>query len=535
MLLVVSGSLTRKGAYQMARKRMTVVRFEEVKRLIGEGLSDRAIMRALRCRREKVAEIRKGTASAPGRPKAIVGPLWTEQVSWAEVTTELSLGHPLKLIHEEKASHLTTYSNFWKQFYRRYPALLKASVTLREFAPGERAEVDYAGDTIPWLDLKTKRVHHAYVFVGTLGFSQFFFAHATGDMKSTNWLHSHRRMFEAFGGVPHVLVPDCLKQGVSKCHLYDPDLNPSYAELAAHYRTAIVPARPKHPKDKALVEGAVKIIMRYFKWLNRRRTFTSLSEINQALREVVAKINGKPHTRFKISRRERFEKVEFQKLKPLPEFVFDAIEWRQAILHPDSHIAVESACYSAPYIHRGKKLRVKLTEFQVEIYLDLERIAIHVRDRQRLGNRVTNTEHLPPNSRAYREATPQHLLSQARFVSPSLHVLLDELFTADTMGNLRRAQGFIRAAVREINETGREPAVARIGAAIDQMRRFNKIRVSYFTAQLTHLRKTEAHANTNSSEREIIRQPNNPMIRYTRTASGDQGEFPFGAVTKDER
>lgn len=535
MLLVVSGSLTRKGADQMARKRMTVVRFEEVKRLIGEGLSDRAIMRALRCRREKVAEIRKGTASDPGRPKAIVGPLWTEQVSWAEVITELSLGHPLKLIHEEKASHLTTYSNFWKQFYRRYPALLKASVTLREFAPGERAEVDYAGDTIPWLDLKTKRVHHAYVFVGTLGFSQFFFAHATGDMKSTNWLHSHRRMFEAFGGVPHVLVPDCLKQGVSKCHLYDPDLNPSYAELAAHYRTAIVPARPKHPKDKALVEGAVKIIMRYFKWLNRRRTFTSLSEINQALREVVAKINGKPRTRFKISRRERFEKVEFQKLKPLPEFVFDAIEWRQAILHPDSHIAVESACYSAPYIHRGKKLRVKLTEFQVEIYLDLERFAIHVRDRQRLGNRVTNTEHLPPNSRAYREATPQHLLSQARFVSPSLHVLLDELFTADTMGNLRRAQGFIRAAVREINETGREPAVARIGAAIDQMRRFNKIRVSYFTAQLTHLRKTEAHANTNSSEREIIRQPNNPMIRYTRTASGDQGEFPFGAVTKDER
>jgi len=154
MLLVVSGSLTRKGADQMARKRMTVVRFEEVKRLIGEGLSDRAIMRALRCRREKVAEIRKGTASAPGRPKAIVGPLWTEQVSWAEVTTELSLGHPLKLIHEEKASHLTTYSNFWKQFYRRYPALLKASVTLREFAPGERAEVDgtlVALGDMPWI------------------------------------------------------------------------------------------------------------------------------------------------------------------------------------------------------------------------------------------------------------------------------------------------------------------------------------------------------------------------------------------------
>lgn len=509
---------------------MTVVRFEEIHRLIQEGLSDRAIVRALRCRREKVAEIRKGIAPDPAVPKVIPGPLWTESVPWAEVITELSLGHPLKLIHEEKASHLTTYSNFWKQFYRRYPELLKSAVTLREFAPGERVEVDYAGDTVSWLDLKTKKVHQAYVFVGCLGFSQLFFAHAASDMRSANWLHSHRRMFEAFRGVPHVTVPDCLKQGVAKCHLYDPDLNPSYAELARHYSTAIVPARPKHPKDKALVEGAVKILMRYFKWANRTRVFTSIAEINEALAEVVARINSKPHSRFKISRRERFERVEQEKLKPLPSDAFESIEWRHAVLHPDSHISVEGACYSAPHIHRGKKLRVKLTESQVEIYLDLDRIAIHARDRHRLGNRVTNPEHLPANSRAYREVTPQHLLSQARFVSLSLHALIDELFTVDTIGNIRRAQGFIRAAVKEINETGRESGVLRVSSAIDQMKRFNKIRVSYFTAQLQHLRKTEALAKATSSDREITRSPNNPMIRYTLTDSGYQGEFPFETV-----
>jgi hypothetical protein len=173
---------------------------------------------------------------------------------------------------------------------------------------------------------------------------------------------------------------------------------------------------------------------------------------------------------------------------------------------------------------------VKLTEFQVEIYLDLERIAIHVRDRHRVGNRVTDPAHLPPNSRAYREATPQHLLSQARFISIPLHGLIDELFAADTLGNIRRAQGFIRAAVREINETGREPAVARIEAAIAQMRRFSKIRVSYFMASLANFRKTEAQQKSNSSDREITRKPNNPMIRYTRTDSGDQGEFPFESV-----
>ena len=93
-------------------------------------------------------------------------------------------------------------------------------------------EVDYAGDTLEWIDLKSGEIHKAYVFVAALGFSQLLFAWAAEDMKSRNWLAAHRRMFAYYGGVPHVTVPDCLKQGVLKCHLYDPDLNPGYAQLA---------------------------------------------------------------------------------------------------------------------------------------------------------------------------------------------------------------------------------------------------------------------------------------------------------------
>ena len=285
----------------MAWRKMTVARFEEIKRLILEGQKDRSIARALKCGRKKVAQVRRGEVKDPALPVVIAGPIWAEQVNWAEVVTELGLGHPLKFIWEEKAQKLTTYSNFWKQFYRKHPELIDAAVTLREFAPGERCEVDYAGKGIEWIDLKTGEVHEAPVFIGILGFSQLLFAWASDDMKSRNWLSAHRRMFEAFKGVPSVTVPDCLKQGVIKCHLYDPDLNPSYTELAAFYHTAIVPARPAHPKDKALAEGGVRIVMRYFRWLYRRHTFTGVTEINRALAEAVAKINTRPHSKFKTN------------------------------------------------------------------------------------------------------------------------------------------------------------------------------------------------------------------------------------------
>src|SRR5205807_1503171 len=124
--------------------------------------------------------------------------------------------------------------------------------TVRGFAPGERVEVDYAGEPIEWVEIKSGEIREAWVFVAGLGFSQLLFAWAAEDMKSRNWLGCHRRMFAYYGGVAHVTVPDCLKQGVLKCHLYDPDLNPGYAELATQFATTVVPARAKKPKDKAV-------------------------------------------------------------------------------------------------------------------------------------------------------------------------------------------------------------------------------------------------------------------------------------------
>jgi hypothetical protein len=303
-------------------------------------------------------------------------------------------------------------------------------------------------------------------------------------------------------------VPDNLKTGVLKSHRYDPDLNPAYTELARHYGVAVVPARVRRPKDKALVEGAVGLVQRLFGWMFRNKRFHSLQEINEALALVMERINTRPHSRFKTSRRERFLLDEAAHLKSLPLLPFEDIDWREARVHPDSTIAVEGAFYSVPHTLRGKIVRVKLTSRHVEMFFGLERVAIHGRDRSKKGVRVINHMHLPPQSAAYREVTPQNLLSQARFLAPSLHSLLNDLFTEDALGNIRRAQGLIRAARSEIMRFGRPEAEQRIARAIKQMRRFDRIRVSYFTEQLEAGRKRKR-----PEEREITRLPNNPMLR----------------------
>jgi hypothetical protein len=263
--------------------------------------------------------------------------------------------------------------------------------------------------------------------------------------------------------------------------------------------------------DKAIVEGLVKILMRYARFRYRRTRFTSLSQVNQALGECVERINARRHTRFGISRRERFEKIERATLKPLPTGDFECADWKDATLHPDCYVSIEGDYYSAPHIHRHKKLRIKITENQVEIFLSLEWLAIHPRSRHRNGKRIFIDAHFPPASQAYYEATPQKLLSQSRFIHPDLNQLFVELFNADVYGHLRRCQGFVRSCTKEINLAGHELASERIAVAIATMRRYNRYRCPYFQQLLVQARKPSQPAE---AQREIVRRPGNPMLRY---------------------
>ncbi len=189
-------------------------------------------------------------------------------------------------------------------------------------------------------------------------------------------------------------------------------------------------------------------------------------------------------------------------------------------LHADCYVLVEGVYYSAPHRYRHQRLRIKLTENQVEIFRNLERLAIHPRSRHKDGGRIHQDAHFPPASQAYYEATPQKLLSQSRFIHPELHQLIVELFNADVYGHLRRAQGLIRTCSKEINTYGHELASGRIAVAIATMRRYNQFRVAYFQALLAQARQAALRPD---AVREIERKPGNPLLRYAR---GTQAAVP---------
>lgn len=494
----------------MSREVMTMDRFSEIKRQIGLGVSVIQISRNLNCSERTVRLIRDDKLVArQARGENLAGPAWSMAADWQLVLRETLDGHPLKFIWDERFSSGVGYKAFLDQFHKKFPEYRMSPSVHRYFAAGERCEVDYAGGTILWIDMETGEFFEAQVFVGILGFSQKIFAEATTDQKSRNFVESHTRMFQSFGGVPNLTVPDCLKQGVSRTHLYDPNINKSYQAMAIDFGTAIVPARPAKPKDKSLVEGAVKLVMRAYRWRFRGRVPTSLAELNRWLSEVTDLINNKPHSRFKTSRNEAWTAHERAALRPLPAGSYEYPTFKAATVHDDCYVSVEDNYYSAPKQYRRERVNVKITEGKVEIFFDLNRIAIHPRHKGKHGLRITDLTHLPENAQAYYEATPQNILSQAKFLSSDLHALIEGLFKENTLWHMRRAMGLVRKARSEIQKIGALRARENIKRAIEKMTMFNRVRVAYFEELLEQLRKEQIKPSS-----KIERQPN-PNLRHT--------------------
>ena len=491
----------------MARKELTLNRYNEIKRLIDMDISANKISKALKCSRNTIRDIKLGKIN----PSSVKEKSLTieKSIDWKKVETDYLDKHPLKFIWEEQASGLISYSGFWKQFYKLYPHYKSQFVTHRFFSPGEHCEVDYAGGKIEYVSTKTGEVNTVSVFIGVLCHSQYVFAVSKINMKSENFLDCHRLMYEYFKGVPLITVPDCLKQGVTKTHIYDPDINASYSDLASHYNTAIIPARPRKPKDKAIVELSVKLIMRYFKFRYRHHIFTSSSEINKELLITIDIINNKKHTRFKISRKQMWLENEKAKLQELPSEAYEYKEWKSCKVHPDTHILVANNYYSVPFIYRGKSVKVKIGKHQIEIFYETERIALHSRS-NKISSFVTEFNHLPENAKAYHEATPQNLLSQAKFINADLHFLIDDIFAKNAVTNIRRVQGLVREARKEINAIGHSEAALNISQACEDMKTFSNIRVPYFRDLLNKYKKEKISTIDNN----ITRNEHNSMLRY---------------------
>lgn len=229
---------------------LSMAKYEDIKQKINQGLSDRQIAKALGKRRSLISKIRKGLYNYEKQQKF---PDWMNLVNWDDVLKDIGLKHPITLIWEDAANQLTSYSNFTKYLYKKFPKLSIEEYTHRHFNPGERVEVDWAGDVIEWQEIQSDKINKAYIFVGCLGYSQLIFAKAYLSMKEIDFLTAHEAMFNYYGGVPEVICPDNTKTAVIKANKYDPDLNEEYNRFTKHYGITVVPARVYSPKDKAFV------------------------------------------------------------------------------------------------------------------------------------------------------------------------------------------------------------------------------------------------------------------------------------------
>lgn len=286
--------------------------------------------------------------------------------------------------------------------------------------------VDYCGTTMDIINAATGEVTTAQIFVAVLGASNYTFAEATAAQKLEDWIGSHVRAFEFFGGVPQMVVPDNLRSAVNRACRYEPLLNQTYAALLRHYHTVALPARPYKPRDKAKVEVAVQIVTRWILARLRQQTFHSLLTLNLALRGLLEDLNQRPFKRLPGTRRSQFVALDQPVLQPLPATPYEYAEWRKARVGIDYHIEVERHFYSVPAALVKREVEVRLTAQTLECFAAGQRVALHARSRL-AGAHSTTPEHMPKAHRAHMEWTPGRFLNWANEIGPQARAVVQHL------------------------------------------------------------------------------------------------------------
>lgn len=425
----------------MIRQRKSRSMQEQIKYLRKQGYSIRAIANALQVHRRTVRRYlpsddkHKLIVSLPD--EATIG----KDLNWDHIHHEYAKGVPLKIIHQEVLPEVD-YVKFWRAYRKEKPQTPQVTMIL-DHRPGERTQIDYC-DGIPIYNRKTGEKTETQFFCGVLAFSSYTYGEFTLSQKIGSFIDSQKRMWRYFGGVTPYVVIDNLKSGVSKPHLYDPDVNPTYCEFANHTGFAVLPARPYKPKDKAAVESAIGVIQENFFALVRNRKFYSLAELNRAFWQFLKTFNDHVMKDYGISRYARFQS-ERSLLNSLPQNEFEIAEWKSAKVHPDCHIQLYHNLYSVPYRHVGQTVRARLTSKIVEIFdNEGEAIAAHpllVGQYQR----HTIDQHYPEDkvSVAYYEI--KHAKKEAAQIGENTLKLCTHLFDKrQPLRFLRRIQGVLR-------------------------------------------------------------------------------------------
>jgi transposase len=449
---------------------------QEVLRLRFElGLSQDQIARS--------CSIAQGTVSNYLRRAQAAGVTWPLPEGWDEARLEEALlGHSPRRVyetrrptpdfarlHQELQSHRhLTLQLLWEEYrqnhpdgfgYSRFCELYhrwrrRLDVVLRhEHKAGEKLFVDYAGDTIPIYDPQGGPVRQASLFVAVLGASNYTYAEATWSQGLEDWLGAHVRAFEFLGAVPKLVVPDNARTGVSRACRYEPDLNPAYQEMARHYGVGVVPARPYKPRDKAKAENAVLVVERWVVAALRHRRFFSLSDLNQAIRELLDKLNHRPFRKRPGCRASLFAELDRPALAPLPAQRFQLHHWTQARVNIDYHVQFDLHFYSVPYTLTGQLVEIRSTATTIEIFHRGQRVASHARSPQPYRATTVN-EHRPKSHQQHLAWPPSRLLRWAQSVGPATAQLFAEILQSKPHPEMgyRSCLGILRLGTRYSNQ-----------------------------------------------------------------------------------
>jgi transposase len=423
----------------MARERLSMRKITEVLRLNQEGkLSARTIARSCKLARSTVAEYL--------RRFRVTGLTWPVSEGLDDEKLEKLLfqddsrGRRVRrsfpdmvYIREELRRKHVTLQLLWEEYREREPQgysysqycqhyrewVGKLAVSLRqEHRAGEKLFVDYAGDTIPIHDQNSGQITEGHLFVAVLGCSNYTYAEITPSERLAEWIGAQVRALEFMGGVPQIVVPDNTKSAVTNPCWYDPDINPTYLELAEHYGFAVIPARIKRPKDKAKVEAGVLIAERWILAALRDYRFFSLGEANAAVKPLLQRLNEHSFKKLPGNRREAFERLDRPALKPLPARRYEFGQWKKVCVNIDYHVEVDGHYYSVPYPLIRRELMARYTARTVELFYKSRRVAAHERSYLK-GHHTTLEEHRPPAHREYLAWTPERVLQWASTIGPN--------------------------------------------------------------------------------------------------------------------
>ena len=337
-------------------------------------------------------------------------------------------GVTLALLHEEylkenaEGYRYTQFCELYREWVKRRGWTMRI-----EHVAGERAFVDYSGKKLYLVDRETGECVEVELFVGVLGASNYTFADVTLTQRGPDFLASHMRMLEYFGGVPAAIVPDQLKSAVTRSCWYDPKIQRTYAALAEHYGTTVMPARPRRPRDKAKVEVAVQIAQRWILARLRNEVYHTLEALRARVLELLAELNERPMKKYGgVSRRELFERIERGELRRLPIERFEYCEWKQCRVNIDYHVDVDKHFYSVPHELIHETVEARFTASTVELLHRGKRVASHARSHVK-GKHTTVTAHMPAAHQKHREWTPSRLIDWAKKTGPNAAALVEAI------------------------------------------------------------------------------------------------------------